>query len=84
MIGWIIGIGVLGVGGYLAYKAISGASTSPITQAENLAKGGVSAAESLLDKDPISVTSVGKDIESGGKAVYGKLSSAASTVEGWF
>lgn len=82
--GWVIGIAVLGVGGYLAYKVISGASTSPLTQVENLASGGVSTVESILNKDPISVTSVGKDVESGGKAVYGKLSSAASTVEGWF
>jgi hypothetical protein len=84
MIGWIIGIGVLGVGGYLAYKAISGASSSPLGSVENIAKSGLSSAESLLSKDPISVTNVGKDLKTGASTVYDAGKGVVNDIEGWF
>ena len=75
--GWVIGIAVLGVGGFIAYKIYTSSSSSPLDKAENLAKGAVSTTEDLLKKDPISVVSVGKDVYTGGK-------DAVQEVESWF
>jgi hypothetical protein len=75
--GWVIGIGVLGIGGFIAYKVYTGASSSPLSSIVSTAEAAPGYVESLLNKDPISVTSVGKDI-------YGGAKSVVSTIENIF
>lgn len=69
---WVVGgVALLG-GGYLIYKFVQ--STSPINQATALAKSAASSAESILNKDPVSVVSVGKDVVHGGESLYSDIS----------
>jgi hypothetical protein len=66
------GVVLLG-GGYLAYKFVQ--ASSPINQLTKDASDAVSGTESILNKDPISVTSVAKDVYGGAGDAFGKLES---------
>lgn len=82
--GWVIGIAVLGIGGFAAYKLYKSSQSSPLDSIVNTGESLASKAESILNKDPVSVTSVAKDVYGAGKTVENKISGAVGTFEGWF
>ncbi len=77
----VIGGVVLIGGGYLAYKFVQ--ASSPVNQITALAGSAVGTVEDILNKDPISVTSVAGDVKKGASSVVHTAEGAVSTIEGW-